>query len=446
MTREMLLEAVSKHHDLILEAERWLWKHPQTGYFEWEASGYMAEAFENLGYQLTRAGNIPGFYADLETGRPGPKVVVFGELDSLICADHPEADPQTHAVHACGHHAQCAALLGLAAALKDLSLEGEWSGSVRLCVVPAEELIEIEKREKMREDGVIRFFGGKTEFMSRGYLDGCDIAMMVHTIPGNDVLLYAGGNGCVAKKITYLGRAVHASAPYEGINALYAAQLGMQAINALRETFQDQDHIRVHPIITKGGTAVNAIPSEVRMESYVRGATLKAILKENKKVNRALAACAAAMGAQAVLQDRPGYAPLHNDEELLALAQEVVGGAVAGEDRLLQGGWEMGCTDLGDVSQVMPSIQIMCGGAEGTVHGNDFSICDPVRACERSAQLQLLMLDGLLKQDAERAKKTVEGFPAEKKNIKAYLETIDEIFKDQKTVHVQEDGGILLTP
>ena len=93
--------AVDKHRNLILSAERHIWANPEIGYKEWKTSAYLEERFEKLGYKLTRAGNIPGFYADLDTGMPGPKILIFGELDSLICKDHPDADPKTGAVHAC---------------------------------------------------------------------------------------------------------------------------------------------------------------------------------------------------------------------------------------------------------------------------------------------------------------------------------------------------------
>ena len=90
---------VDKHRDLILEAERHIWKNPETGFREWKTSAYLAEQFEALGYELTRAGDIPGFYTDLDTGRPGPTALVMGELDALFCNTHPEADPETNAVH-----------------------------------------------------------------------------------------------------------------------------------------------------------------------------------------------------------------------------------------------------------------------------------------------------------------------------------------------------------
>ena len=77
------------------------------------------ERFEALGYELVLAGDIPGFYTVLDTGRPGPEILVMAELDSLVNSAHPECDPETGAVHSCGHNAQCAAFLGVAAALKE---------------------------------------------------------------------------------------------------------------------------------------------------------------------------------------------------------------------------------------------------------------------------------------------------------------------------------------
>ena len=110
---------VEKHRDLILNSLDYIWKNPETGYKEWKTHKYMKDAFERLGYKLTEAGNIPGFVAEIDTGKEGPTDAVFGEMDALICGTHPEADDQTGAVHSCGHCAQTAALIGLAAALKE---------------------------------------------------------------------------------------------------------------------------------------------------------------------------------------------------------------------------------------------------------------------------------------------------------------------------------------
>ena len=85
LTNEQLLACVEKHRKLILEAEKWLWAHPETGYREYQTHAWLAARFQELGYELREAGDIPGFMADIDTGRPGPKVLFFGEMDSLIC-------------------------------------------------------------------------------------------------------------------------------------------------------------------------------------------------------------------------------------------------------------------------------------------------------------------------------------------------------------------------
>ena len=131
------LRAVERHKGAILAAEKYLWKHPQTGYNEWLADKYLAERFIRAGYELRRAGDIPGFTTVIDTGRPGPRVLVLGALDSLVCFEHPEADQRTGAVHACGHCAQSAALLGLALALRQPGVMDDMSGSICLCAVPA---------------------------------------------------------------------------------------------------------------------------------------------------------------------------------------------------------------------------------------------------------------------------------------------------------------------
>ena len=114
-----LVAAVEKHKEAMEKALNFFWKNPETGYREWKGHKYLADAFRAMGYELTEAENIPGFYTDVITGRPGPLVLVMGELDSLLCTTHPEADPNTGAVHSGGPCCQSAALLGLAAALTE---------------------------------------------------------------------------------------------------------------------------------------------------------------------------------------------------------------------------------------------------------------------------------------------------------------------------------------
>lgn len=445
---QRLIDAVAQASEAILEAESFLWQHPAPGYREWEAHKYLAEKFEELGYHLTCPEDIPGFVTQIETGRPGPCVLVLAELDSLIVPGHPDADAKTGAVHACGHHAQGAALYGLATALMQPGVLNELCGSIRLCMVPAEELIETSWREELRKEGKIHFFGGKVEFMYRGLFDGVDMAFMVHPATmGTDLdfMLEEGSNGCVVKNICYEGVSAHAGgAPHEGVNALYAANLGMQAINALRETFRDEKHVRVHPIITKGGDAVNAIPAQVTMESYVRASDSETIREVNQRVNRALAGSAAALGANVVISDRAGYTPLKNDKNLSAAAYEAMVAVAPAERCAILPTWSTGCTDMGDVSSVMPAIHAYVGGAAGTGHGADYYIADRELVCVKSAQFQAALLHILLRNDAACAKDIVAKKDLPFASMADYFDALLELQRDVRAVNYERDGDITL--
>ncbi len=422
-----IITAVEKHKKLILDTERYIWKNPETGYKEYKTTAYMAEVFKNLGYDLIMADGITGFYTVLDTGLPGPEILILGELDSIICPEHKDADPETGAVHSCGHNAQCAALVGVAAALKEPGVLNGLCGKIRLCAVPAEELLEIEFRSELKMQGKIKYFGGKSEFLSRGYFDGVDIAFMVHTSPVG-YLSRRGSVGCIAKQIIYKGKASHAGgSPWNGINALYAANCGLNAINAIRETFQEKDIIRVHPIITNGGVMVNAIPETALMESYVRGESFDAIVDANKKVNRALCGAALSLGANVEIIDIPGYGPLKNDPEMTKIAAEAVDLVVPEYGFTFIDVIGSGSTDMGDLSCIMPVCHPYAGGAKGTSHGSDYEIVDPIAACVGSAKMQLAMLKILLSNNAERAKQIISEFKpmfASKEDYLAYVDSL----------------------
>ncbi|MBE6642807.1 MAG: amidohydrolase [Ruminococcaceae bacterium] len=439
---------VDKYSDLILKAERYIFANPETGFKEYKTSKYMEDAFEALGYTIHRAEGITGFYTDIDTGRPGPKVLIFGELDSVICAEHPEADKETGAVHSCGHNCQCAALLGIAAALKTPGALDGLSGSVKLCAVPAEELLETEYREELRKKGIIKYYGGKVEFMSRGYFDDCDLAFMVHTtsVEGSHCLLVRkGSNGCISKNVVYKGVAAHAGgAPNNGINALYAANMGFNAVNALRETMVDGQYVRIHSIITNGGQMVNAIPSEIAVETQVRGMSNDIIKMANDKVNRAYAAAAASIGAKVEIHDRPGYSPVENDDTMIEIFEKVANMCTTPDKIKINNVRGGGCSDIGDIQMVMPAIHPNVSGATGKGHGSNYYITDPESACVFSAKFQLVYLHELLKDDAKEAKRVIANAKTPYKSMEEYFAAIDAFCKDREAVIYEEDGTVTL--
>ena len=428
---ERLISLVDKHKQLILDAERYIWKNPETGYKEVKTSKYLAEKFTELGYELTLADGITGFYTTIDTGREGPTLLILGELDSIICPSHPESDPITGAVHSCGHNAQCAALLGIAAVLKEPNALDGLSGKIKLCAVPAEELLEIEYRTKLMEQGKIKYFGGKPEFMHRGYFDDVDLAFMVHTTSSETFSSVPGAVGCMAKRIIYKGKAAHAGgSPHLGKNALYAATCGINACNALRETFQEKDILRFHPIMTNGGAMVNAIPETAVIETYIRGKSFEAMAETNKRINQALIGAALSLGNNIEIVDKAGYAPHINDKNMLALAKNAFKKVFPDEEFFERTEFNSGSTDMGDLSCVMPVVHPYAKGAKGTGHGNDYYIVDPINACINSAKWQLSMLYTLLSDGATLAKKIVSEHTPRFPSIKAYLEYMDSLESD----------------
>ena len=436
-----IIAAVEKYQDLILDAERYIWKHPETGYKEYETTAYMAQAFKNLGYDLVMADGITGFYTVVDTGKPGPHILILAELDSVICPEHKDANPETGAVHSCGHNTQCAALIGIAAALKEPGILKKFCGKIRLCAVPAEELLEIEFRNDLKKQGKIKYMGGKSEFLSRGYFDGVDMAFMVHASTSFSVI--KGHVGCIAKWITYKGVAAHAGgSPWDGRNALYAAPCGLNAVNAIRETFQEKDIIRVHPIITAGGKMVNAIPETAVLVSFVRGATFDAICDANRKVNRALCGAAMSLGTNIEIVDIPGYAPLQDDPKLMELSAEAAKLAIPEYEYHISDKFSSGSTDMGDLCCVMPVVQPYAGGAQGRSHGNNYEIVDPVAACVGSAKLQLSMLLLLLQDEGKRAKVIIADYKPLFDSKEAYLAYMDSLNSSGDRIVYNEDETV----
>ena len=390
---------------------RQIFSQPELGFKEHRTASLVHDWFDRLGLSHRDGIAVTGSRADLQCGAPGPTVAILGELDSLLCWEHPDRDVRTGAVHACGHNAQIATMLGAGLALKEVA--PNLAGRVALMAVPAEEYVELEERLKFREQGQLEFLGGKAEMVRLGAFDDVDIAMMVHATArpeDGDIAVGGTNNGMVAKFVRFLGLTSHAGgAPDKGINGLSAARVALAGIDAIRETFRDEDHIRVHPIFTRGGDVVNAIPADVRLEMFCRGATVDAIEFAHRKVDRALKAGALAVGGSVEITTLPGYLPLFHDPNLVSLfranAVELVGRA-----NVRDKGHGGGSTDMGDISHILPTVHPYAGGASGAGHGADYRIDDYRRAVANPAKALAMTVVDLLADDAQQAKRVKAEF------------------------------------
>lgn len=423
--------------DEIIGIAKHVLENPETGYREHRTSRYIQQQFDSLGLPHKDDLALTGVKAWIDGGYPGPTVAVIGELDSLIVHDHPEHDSSTGAAHACAHHAQLGMLLGAAMGITRSGVIEKLSGRVVFFAVPAEELIEVEYRDGLRLSGKVEFIGGKPELVRLGHFDDVDIAMMTHTTgnPRDGKMALAGtNNGLVVKRIRYIGRGAHAGgAPHLGINALNAALLGIQGIHFLRETFREDDTVRIHPIITRGGDAVSAVPADVRLETFVRAKSIEAVEIWEKRVDRALRAGAMAIGAGVQITTIPGYLPLNNNANMAELYRANAA-ALVGVDNVGHTGHRTSSTDMGDLSHIIPAIQPYAGGASGVAHGSDFLVHDYGLAVIAPAKVMAMTVVDLLANAAAKAKeiKATARLPMTKES---YLSRVRGFLREEEWAH-----------
>jgi len=417
MTRSELKQrvhaAIDARAEEIIGLGEQIRKNPELGFKEVKTARLVEETFGKLGLSPKGGLALTGVRADV-AGRAGdgPTFALLGELDALVVTGHPVADPQTGAAHACGHNAQVAGLLGAAMGLLDGQALDHLAGRLVFFAVPAEEYGDVEWRVAQARAGRLEFLGGKPELLRLGHFDDVDLSMMIHMTSRPEdgkTGVPASNNGCIVKTIRYIGKASHAGgAPHMGVNALYAAQIGLAAVNAIRETFRDEDTIRVHPIITHGGSQVNVIPGEVRLETYVRGRTVEAILDANAKVDRAFRAGALALGAKVEIETLPGYMPMTCDATMARIYRENMV-PVVGEEHYRQIGHRTGSTDMGDLSMVMPVLHPYMGGATGSGHGADYQIVDQKLAYLGTAKALASMAVDLMADGATGAREVLKS-------------------------------------
>lgn len=434
--KDKACEAIDAHRDEIISLAEEIWANPELGFNEKQTSQKLVGLFRGLDLELESDLALTGVKAKLTSENNSPElptVGVFGELDALINRDHPGSDEDTGAVHACGHHAQIANLAGVAFAFTSTGLVDRLKGSISLVGVPAEEYVDLDARRELMDEEKIQYFSGKQELIRRGHLDHIDAAVMVHAAndPKRQIRSRISMNGFLGKSVRYEGKSAHAGAePEKGVNALNAANIGIEAINARRETFTEDEMVRVHPIITKGGEGVNVVPSDVRLKTYVRAKTVAGILETNEKVNQGLKGGALALGANVEISDFPGYLPFHSND-FLARVFDRNGARILGPSAVDKSCPQVtASTDLGDVSQLMPAIELSIGGFEGNLHSEEFRIVDEEMAYVIPAKITACSIIDLLGTEKNR-EKLLEQKP-EVERTDEYLSTLNEMEKDQR--------------
>lgn len=411
-TGQRILRLIDVHKDQIIAFAEDIAVHPEPGYEEFRTAGKTAEVLKNLGYKVTEHLARTGVKGT-KSVKEGPSLTVIGELDAIGCHSHPNANPVTGVAHACGHHAQMAAMIGCAIAMADPDVQKCLAGTVNFLAVPAEEYIDADKRTRLKKEG-IEFCCGKSEMIRTGVFDDTDIALTthVHMVPVEEDF-YLGNpacNGYSAERVTVRGKAAHGAIdPWNGVNALSITTSAIQMMGLMRETFREEDHVRLHNVIRKAGDVINSVPDEAIVETKVRAASLDKICEITDMVNRAYAGSAYAFGGKIEMEKLQGYMPIiprAADNALIEAADDLG----LNYRTVQKGDFNNACTDVGDLSHLVPVVNFTFKGFEGKLHGADFKITDPEKAYILPAKLLALTVYKLLKNGGQEAKKITKSY------------------------------------
>lgn len=316
--------------------------HPELRFEEHRAAAWLTQAIEAEGVSVERGlASMPtSFRARLGSGPP--HVALLAEYDAL-----PELG------HACGHNLIAAGALGafLALTMQRTAL----SGTVDVIGTPAE------------EGG-----GGKIKLIDAGAFEGVDAAMMFH--PFDRDLLAHVTLASVYLDLNFTGKPSHAAiAPWDGRSALTACMETFRLIDSQRVHFRDG--VRVHGYISNGGQAVNVIVETSAAELSVRARDQRELARVVGIIERCARGAALACGVDVTLTKRQGYKELVTNLPMARRFGEHarrLGRPFAETDESVGAG----STDMGDVSQIVPSIHPWIAIAdrdEATCHQRAFA-------------------------------------------------------------------------
>jgi len=296
---------------------------PELGFQEVKAAAWLTQYLEENGFSIERGiCKLPTAFRG-SYGQRKPVIALLAEYDAL---------PKLG--HACGHNLIAGSAVGAAVASKPVI--DQLGGSVLVIGTPAEER-----------------GGGKAIMAERGVFNNVDIAMMVHPDVHDTATTQALAS--IGLDVEFFGKAAHAAAnPEAGINALEAMLQSFAAINSLRQHIKST--ARIHGIITDGGEAANIVPAHSAGHFTIRAEDNAYLDELKEKVLNCFVGAAAATGARLEYQWGKGrYAPLRNNPTLARLFRQNM--QSLGRKVLLADPTKaFGSTDMGNISQLVPSI------------------------------------------------------------------------------------------
>lgn len=342
---QRISEGISRHRERVLALAQDIHANPELSFAEHQASASIADLLAGAGFDVERGtSNLPtAFSASIGTGN----------LTVALCVEY---DALPGVGHACGHNLIAGA--SVAAALALAPLADELGITLKAIGTPAEE-----------------HGGGKALMLERGAFDGVSLALMVHPVQDGTSYNPAGTSAQAVGRYraTFTGKASHAAAaPHLGINAGDAATLAQVALGLLRQQIPT-DH-RIASFIAEGGAATNIIPERTVVEFECRAFTLPEYEALLVRVRNCFEGAALATGTGLEFEEtEPLYEPLLQDDALAAHWSAAM--ESFGKDVTPAVGLAGGSTDMGNISQVIPSLHpwLSIPGADSSIHSHAFT-------------------------------------------------------------------------
>ena len=332
---ERLDELAATAQPQVVEWRRWFHQNPELGNREFNTAARIAEILRGMGLDPQTGIAHTGVVAVIEGGQPGPMVALRADIDALPVREQtglPFASTakgeyrgeEVDVMHACGHDAHIAMLLGAARVLTDV--RDDLAGSVMLIFQPAEEgapLGEEGGAELMLKEGI---WADRTP----------EAVFGIHVGISNDgaALSTSPGPAMAASdrfELTIRGSQTHGAMPWKGVDPIVVAA---QVVLGLQTIASRQVDVTLAPSIIsigriEGGVRNNVIPDEVELEGTIR--TFDPAMREeiHRRIEQTASGIAAAAGAEIDFELELGYPSVYNDpglyEKMLPTLQRVVG-------------------------------------------------------------------------------------------------------------------------
>ncbi|MDH6363314.1 amidohydrolase [Enterococcus sp. PF1-24] len=359
-----------------------LFLHPELGYKEFRTSKKILTELREINPKI----KVEQFS---ETGiktylsKDKAKTMAFiAELDAVYAPTHFQADSETGAAHNCGHFTQVAIALTLYHHYFVTKAYQKLDFNLCFIFVPAEEYLDLDYRKSLRSAGKIQFLGGKPEAMRLGIFDEIDFGVCVHAIgelfTQPTIEINCDLAGFLYKKYHFSGKATHAGFdPFSGVNAYSISTLFNTAVGLSRQQFKDTESIRVNPIILASDMSTNVIPNRITVGTDLRCKTLEYMPEVARKLDHAAKGSAAALEGEVTIETEMGYLPFVQNRYLNHFVEKVFNQWTAIPDIIDNRGSIAAAGDIGDLSFMLPCIQVSYGGFKGAIHGDDFKMIDP---------------------------------------------------------------------